>query len=513
MELKEITQKVLELFEIKDIYSFPKRINDIIFGEQKKKVFDDYINLLPDLTIDWLQHIYQFYCADRKEKKQDYTPLSISKLVSALTYIKGEHIVYDCCSGSGSLVIQQWNFNKSLKFICEELDSNVIPILLFNLSIRNIEAKVINKNVLTGEVYASYEVTKGNKYGVITKSLFPTTEELIADICVCNPPFNLNVPISQDIIKLLPEKYSCNFAFVQYCLSRTSGRCAVILPAGCLSSKNEELCRQSIAEKRHLKAAINLPGNMFESTSVNTCILFFDKAKNANEVMLIDASNMATQKVREQRGEGDASHYNRIYKKTFNVFSDEQIYAINQLTEIECDKLSKKISFEELSNKRYNLCLLPYLPIEFEGTLHRDFNQIISDINRIIRERNVIKITVNKVWAKELGLDTVAGYCNQSNEAVKSLNEMLQKFKNYKVDENIIENKYIQISNSKIFSIENTDKGILSSIMPFFIGMYKQHIYYLNLEENRLLAELRDAMLPFLMNGTIQFDSDIDHNQ
>lgn len=42
--------------------------------------------------------------------------------------------------------------------------------------------------------------------------------------------------------------------------------------------------------------------------------------------------------------------------------------------------------------------------------------------------------------------------------------------------------------------------------MPFFMNMYKQHIYYLNNEENRLLAELRDSMLPFLMNGKIEFN-------
>lgn len=31
--------------------------------------------------------------------------------------------------------------------------------------------------------------------------------------------------------------------------------------------------------------------------------------------MVIDAEGMKSVEVREQRGEGDASHYNRIYKK------------------------------------------------------------------------------------------------------------------------------------------------------------------------------------------------------
>ncbi len=44
--------------------------------------------------------------------------------------------------------------------------------------------------------------------------------------------------------------------------------------------------------------------------------------------MLINAEGMKSVEVREQRGEGGASHYNRIYKKEFNTFSDEQIAAI-----------------------------------------------------------------------------------------------------------------------------------------------------------------------------------------
>lgn len=221
--------------------------------------------------------------------------------------------------------------------------------------------------------------------------------------------------------------------------------------------------------------------------------------------MVIDAEGMKSVEVREQRGEGDASHYNRIYKKEFNTFSDEQIAAICELVTKEQESFSKRISQEELEQHEYCLTIGPYLPIEFEGTIHRDFNAIISDINRIIRERNVIKITVNKVWAERLGLVEVIRDCEASNEIVKSMNESFASFKNYDVKEKIIENKYIQSSNSKVFCIENTDKEILSSIMPFFMNMYKQHIYYLNDEENRLLAELRDSMLPLLMNGELTF--------
>lgn len=51
---------------------------------------------------------------------------------------------------------------------------------------------------------------------------------------------------------------------------------------------------------------------------------------------------------------------------------------------------------------------------------------------------------------------------------------------------------------------ENNSKDILSSILVLILNNWKQHIFYLNQEENRYLAELRDALLPELMSGKIE---------
>lgn len=505
MELKELTSKICDLFGCISTDTLPDKIMLTLFSQSPTIYFDKYKELCPDLSVDWLQRVYQFYHADREEKKQDYTPVALAKLVSFLSYTPNEKVIYDCCAGSGALTIQKWSTNPELKFVCEELDVNVLPILLFNICIRNIETTVINKNILTGEIFCSYKTTKGPIYASVQRLMFPETELMKADVSISNPPFNLKVSVLETIIKDLPQKYTCNFAFVTHCLQR-SDRCALILPRGVLSSKEEKECRKFLIEKGWLQAAISLPEKMFESTSVATCILVLDKKKTSKDVILINAEEMKSVEVREQRGEGDTSHYNRIYKKEFNTFSDEQIAAICELTIKEQDSFSKRISQEELEQHGYNMTIGPYLPIELEGTVHRDFNAIISDINRIIRERNVIKVTVNKVWAERLGLVEVIRDCEASNEVVKSMNESFASFKNYEVKENIIENRYIQSSASKVFCIENTDKEILSSIMPFFMNMYKQHIFYLNEEENRLLTELRDSMLPLLMNGELTFN-------
>ena len=44
------------------------------------------------------------------------------------------------------------------------------------------------------------------------------------------------------------------------------------------------------------------------------------------------------------------------------------------------------------------------------------------------------------------------------------------------------------------------------------LSNWKQHIYYLNNEENRYLMELRDAMLPDLMSGKIDLEEGDEKN-
>lgn len=82
----------------------------------------------------------------------------------------------------------------------------------------------------------------------------------------------------------------------------------------------------------------------------------------------------------------------------------------------------------------------------------------------------------------------------------KEFNEILKKLG----AEPIIKQNYFATSKNKNeIKFENASKEILSSVLIMILNSWKQHIYYLNQEENRYLAELRDALLPDLMCGKI----------
>ena len=67
MELKELSEKAKSLFGAENIEVLPERILDTVQNNDEKK-YEEFCNLVKDLSVDWLQMIYQYYLADRKEK-------------------------------------------------------------------------------------------------------------------------------------------------------------------------------------------------------------------------------------------------------------------------------------------------------------------------------------------------------------------------------------------------------------------------------------------------------------
>ena len=165
MELKELSEKVLQLFEISNIDELGEKLfkcvetNDIDKFEEFEKL------VIGELSKDWLQLIYQYYCADRKDKKQDYTPKCLAQFLSRLVGESSETI--DMCGGSGALTIQRWSEYPDTYFTIHEIDHNVIPYLLFNLCLRNITADVFESDVLHNETKTIYSIRKGEKYGKV----------------------------------------------------------------------------------------------------------------------------------------------------------------------------------------------------------------------------------------------------------------------------------------------------------------------------------------------------------
>ena len=167
MELLELVSKTKKLFNIDSVDELGKKLMCIV-DLHDEKAMSDFCELVDnDLTVEWLQMIFQYYQSDRKGKMQDYTPSSLAALISKLVETDEEKNVLDLCAGSGALTIRKWCDNKKLHFECVEYDENVIPYLLFNLAVRNIDATVTRANVLSGEIFEKYKIIPSTRFAIV----------------------------------------------------------------------------------------------------------------------------------------------------------------------------------------------------------------------------------------------------------------------------------------------------------------------------------------------------------
>lgn len=449
LELLGFKNKILSLCKVSEVKDVKKVLMDVALNSEID-FFDKY-NEIIDNSKDWLQALWQYYEADREKKKQDYTPKSLCKLVAALA---GDcETVYDCCGGSGALTIEMLNDHKIKNVFIEELDENVLPILLFNLCLHNASGQVINGDVLTQKHIKCFELKSGEKYS--TCKIVENVEYSKCDVAISNPPYNIkwNSPngfeaLSDGRFPVVPPENNANYAFVLTCVARAE-KSILILPNGALTQDTEFEVRKYLIDNDLIETVISLPNNMFECTSIATCIMALNKnKKNKGKVTLIHSAENCITEEREQNGQfGGESHTNRIYKKKYNVLSDENIQKI--LDVIENQQEIKKFSViktnAEIAEKKYKLSPSMYFKVsieDFPSKPHRDLQEIADNINYISRIRNSCKLVINETIAKKLGFDI--GVYMTSMKKSKEVKEQLKK-----IGVNVEIENYIQFTKNK----------------------------------------------------------------
>lgn len=370
---KKITSKVInELIGIKESFELPDKLMTLLLNEEEKnKLFNNFMKYDIDLSSDFFRDYFQEEHSDRKGLKQDYTPDSICKIIARLQ--DKQDSVLDVCSGTGSLTLFTYNENKNATFQCEELSSRSIPILLFNLSIRNTDALIIQKDVLKNEIINTFTLKKGNDFSVIGKS--ENIQDIKYNTIISNPPYSIEWQPKYDKrfegYELAP-KSKADFAFVLDILYRLSdnGKAFMILPHGVLFRGSAEgKIRKQLIENNLIDSIIGLPKKMFLNTGIPTFILILNKNKQDKNILFIDSSK------------------NCIKQAKQNDMNDEQINKIIETykNRKEIEKYSHLASFEEVVKNDYNLNIPRYIDT-FETEPLPDLKEVVQDIIKIEKE-------------------------------------------------------------------------------------------------------------------------------
>lgn len=177
---------VNNLLEINESYKAPERVLELMLDDQQRAItFEKFLKVSKDLSFDWFHEYFEDEQAERKKKKQDFTPQSISDLMSALVGKNPNGTYYEPAAGTGGILITRWwsncledpvnlskvdkkvlNQNPGISFFTcdprnywyqvEEMSDRAIPFLIFNMAIRGMNGVAVQCDSLSREAKEAY---------------------------------------------------------------------------------------------------------------------------------------------------------------------------------------------------------------------------------------------------------------------------------------------------------------------------------------------------------------------
>ena len=255
-----------------------------------------------------LGRVYEYFLSrftsiEGKKGGEFYTPRSVVRLlVEMIQPYNGR--VYDPCCGSAGMFVQSteldhthatgncnWNGNSSQKtkadrtIYGQESDYTTWQLAKMNLAIHGIDSS----HMIHGDSFYN-----------------DRHSDLRADFILANPPFNASewggdsLQNDQRWQYGIPPKNNANFAWVQHMIHHLApaGIAGFVLSNSSMSSNHsgEGDVRRHLLETNMVDCIVALPGQLFYSSQIPTCLWFLTKGrikkKRCNHTLFIDARRM-----------------------------------------------------------------------------------------------------------------------------------------------------------------------------------------------------------------------------
>ena len=318
-----------------------------------------------------------------------YTPHAIAVIMARLLVGEKQNLrnieCYDPAAGTGTLLMalaHQVGVDKCTIF-AQDRSQKSNKMLKLNLILNGLVSSLdhaIQGDTLTDPYHKSNDGQSLRQF----------------DFVVCNPPFKLDFSETRETLAAMPNRfwagvpnvpakkkdsmaiYTC---FIQHVLNslKKNGKGAIVLPTGFLTAKSgvEGAILKHIVENRIVYGVVSMPSNVFANTGTNVSVVFFDNAKKADKVILIDASKLG-----EEYQEGN----NKKVRLT-DAEIDKIIDAFRGQKTI--DDFSVAVTYDQLIEKKYSLSAGQYfdVKIEYVDITAEEFEKRINDYKQSLAEK------------------------------------------------------------------------------------------------------------------------------
>ena len=320
-----------------------------------------------------------------------YTPRAIAQVMARLLVGDNADLrgmtCYDPSAGTGTLLMalaHQIGENRC-SIYSQDISEKSSEMLRLNLILNNLSSSL--PNVIQGNTLLEPSHKESN--GTLKQF----------DFIVSNPPFKLDFPeyretlaadntrfwagVPNAVKKVDPDKpkmaiYTC---FIQHVLNslKDTGKGAIVIPTGFITAKSgvEKKILERIVNEKWVYGCVSMPSNVFATTGTNVSVLFFDKSRSNDKVILIDASKLG-----EEYKEGNNQ------KRRLRDFEIDKIVNTFQNKE-SIDDFSVAVSYDEIKEKGYSLSAGQYfdIKIDYVDITEEEFNQRMTDYKTTLTQQ------------------------------------------------------------------------------------------------------------------------------
>lgn len=329
--------------------------------------FEDSFNQNYDFFAAIFEYLIKDYnTAGGGKYAEYYTPHAISMIMARLLVGDDSDLhdieAYDPSAGTGTLLmaLSHQIGHKHCTIFAQDISQRSNKMLKLNL-------------ILNGLVSSLDHAIQGDTLAKPYHKSDDGEDLRQFDYVVSNPPFKMDFSDTREKLAAMPvrfwagvprvpakkkESMAIYTLFIQHVVNsiKANGKGAVVVPTGFLTSKTgvEKKVLQRLVDDQLIWGAISMPSNVFANTGTNVSVLFIDKAREHEKVILIDASKMG-----EEYKEGNNQ------KRRLRPEEIDQIVQAFRGEEA-IDDFSVLVSYDEIKEKRYSLAAGQYFEVKIE---------------------------------------------------------------------------------------------------------------------------------------------------
>ncbi|UTS70977.1 N-6 DNA methylase [Mycoplasma bradburyae] len=368
----ETTEKTrIPIFEKLTVYvtdeakrdSFARALVDKLVNFSFEETFQEHYDFFATI-FEYLLKDYN--TAGGGKYAEYYTPHGIATIMAKLLVDDNEDLrnieIYDPSSGTGTLLMalsHRIGQDKCTIF-AQDISQRSNKMLKLNLILNGLVSSL--EHAIQGDTLTSpYHKSDNNQ----------SLRQF--DYVVSNPPFKMDFSDTRDKIASMQERFWAGVPkvpakkkesmaiytlFIQHVINsiKDNGKGAIVVPTGFITSKSgiEGNVLRYIVDNKYVSGVISMPSNVFANTGTNVSVIFFDKSKKHNDVILIDASNL-----------GEDYKEDNLQKKRLRPDEIDKIVTTFRKRKA-VDDFSVLVSYDEIKEKNYSLSAGQYFDIKIE---------------------------------------------------------------------------------------------------------------------------------------------------